>query len=101
MAATTTKLRAFIWEARTRTGDVKKGVMEADSEEAVHNKLKMQQLSPTLVKKQPKQLTLPSIGTGVNPGGEEPGETHDVVGLDPGADGGKRQLHRLRLHHGW
>ncbi len=71
MAATTTKLKAFIWEARTRTGDVKKGVMEADSEEAVHNKLKMQQLSPTLVKKQPRQITLPTIGTGV--------KTNDIV----------------------
>jgi type IV pilus assembly protein PilC len=62
MAATT---KAFIWEARTRTGDVKKGVMEAENEEAVHSKLKMQQLSPVMVKKQPYQITLPSIGTGV------------------------------------
>jgi type IV pilus assembly protein PilC len=62
MAATT---KAFIWEARTRTGDVKKGVMEAENEEAVHSKLKMQQLSPVKVKKQPYQITLPSIGTGV------------------------------------
>jgi type IV pilus assembly protein PilC len=62
MAATT---KAFIWEARTRTGDVKKGVMEAENEEAVHSKLKMQQLSPVMVKKQPFQITLPSIGTGV------------------------------------
>jgi type IV pilus assembly protein PilC len=59
------KTKAFIWEARARTGEVKKGVMEAESEEAVHNKLKMQQLSPVLVKKQPIQLTLPTIGTGV------------------------------------
>jgi type IV pilus assembly protein PilC len=63
MAAAT---KAFIWEARTRTGEVKKGVMEADSEEAVHNKLKMQQLSVVSVKKQPMQITLPTIGTGVN-----------------------------------
>jgi type IV pilus assembly protein PilC len=59
------QLKAFIWEARTRNGDLKKGVMEADSEEAVHNKLKMQQLSPVVVKKQPIQITLPTIGTGV------------------------------------
>ncbi|MGD0836952.1 MAG: type II secretion system F family protein [Polyangia bacterium] len=64
MAATAT--RAFIWEARTRTGDIKKGVMEAESEEAVHSKLKLQQLSPVLVKKQPIQITLPTIGTGVS-----------------------------------
>ena len=65
------KPKAFIWEARTRTGDVKKGVMEAETEEAVHNKLKMQQLSPVMVKKQPRQITLPSIGTGV--------KTNDIV----------------------
>jgi type IV pilus assembly protein PilC len=60
------QMKAFIWEARTRTGDVKKGVMEAETEEAVHNKLKMQQLSPVTVKKQPRQITLPTIGTGVS-----------------------------------
>jgi type IV pilus assembly protein PilC len=59
------QLTAFIWEARTRTGDVKKGVMEAESEEAVHNKLKLQQLQPVVVKKQPKQLSI-NIGTGVS-----------------------------------
>jgi type IV pilus assembly protein PilC len=68
MAATT---KAFVWEARTRTGDVKKGVMEAENEEAVHSKLKMQQLSPVMVKKQPMQITLPTIGTGV--------KTNDIV----------------------
>ena len=65
------KTKAFMWEARTRSGDVKKGVMEAESEEAVHNKLKLQQLSPVMVKKQPYQITLPTIGTGV--------KTKDIV----------------------
>jgi type IV pilus assembly protein PilC len=59
------QLTAFIWEARTRTGDVKKGVMEAENEEAVHNKLKLQQLQPVVVKKQPRQFTI-NIGTGVS-----------------------------------
>ena len=59
------QLTAFLWEARTRTGDVKKGVMEAENEEAVHSKLKLQQLQPVAVKKQPRQLSL-NIGTGVN-----------------------------------
>jgi type IV pilus assembly protein PilC len=57
----------YMWEARTRTGETKKGVMEADSEEAVHNKLKLQLMQPVSVKKQPKQLSL-SIGTGVKTG---------------------------------
>lgn len=65
------QLKAFIWEARTRNGDLKKGVMEAESEEAVHNKLKNQQLSPVVVKKQPIQINLPTIGTGV--------KTNDIV----------------------
>lgn len=60
------QLTAYVWEARTRTGDVKKGVMEAENEEAVHNKLKLQQLQPTVVKKQPRQLALPSFGKGVS-----------------------------------
>jgi type IV pilus assembly protein PilC len=55
---------AYVWEARARNGDIKKGVMEADSEEAVHEKLTMQLLSPLLVKKQPRQLSI-SFGTGV------------------------------------
>ncbi len=63
-------MAAYVWEARARNGDTKKGVMEADSEEAVHEKLQMQMLSPLSVKKQAKQLNL-SFGTGV--------KTTDVV----------------------
>ncbi|MEA2698986.1 MAG: type pilus assembly protein PilC, partial [Myxococcales bacterium] len=63
-------MAAYVWEARARNGDTKKGVMEADSEEAVHEKLQMQMLSPLSVKKQGKQLSL-SFGTGV--------KTTDVV----------------------
>jgi type IV pilus assembly protein PilC len=58
------KQTAYMWEARARTGETKKGVMEAESEEAVHNRLKLQLLQPILVKKQPKQLSF-SFGTGV------------------------------------
>jgi len=61
---------AYVWEARARNGDVKKGVMEGASEEAVAEKLQMQMLAPLSVKKQPKQLSL-SFGTGV--------KTTDVV----------------------
>jgi type IV pilus assembly protein PilC len=61
---------AYLWEARAKNGDVKKGVMEADSEEAVHNKLKLQLLSPIEVKKQPKQLSI-RLGSGV--------KTDDIV----------------------
>src|SRR5688572_29435779 len=61
---------AYLWEARARNGDVKKGVMEADSEEAVINRLKLQLLSQVAVKKQPRQIEI-RIGSGV--------KTNDIV----------------------
>src|SRR3954468_8181841 len=41
----------FTWEARGRTGEVRKGVMEAENEDAVNNRLRQQQLAPVKVKK--------------------------------------------------
>jgi type IV pilus assembly protein PilC len=63
-------LTPFLWEARARNGEIKKGVMEAESEELVHQRLKLQLLSPVSVKKQPKQYEI-KIGTGV--------KTEDIV----------------------
>src|SRR5215469_11015767 len=54
----------FVWEARARTGEVRKGSMEAESEDAVNQRLRAQQLQPTRVKKKAKAVTL-QIGTGV------------------------------------
>jgi type IV pilus assembly protein PilC len=54
----------FVWEARGRTGEVRKGSMEAESEDAVNQRLRAQQLQPTKVKKKPKELSF-QIGTGV------------------------------------
>jgi type IV pilus assembly protein PilC len=54
----------FVWEARARTGEVRKGSMEAESEDAVHQRLRAQQLQPTRVRKKPKAVTF-QIGTGV------------------------------------
>ena len=54
----------FVWEARARTGEVRKGSMEAESEDAVNQRLRAQQLQPTRVKKKPKAVSL-QIGTGV------------------------------------
>src|ERR1043165_624001 len=48
----------FTWEARARTGEVRKGVMEADSEDAVTNKLRQQQLNPVKVKKKSALLNM-------------------------------------------
>jgi len=63
-------MTAFMWEARARNGETKKGVMEAEDPEAVEQRLKTQLLIPLSVRKQPKELTLP-FGTGV--------KTTDVV----------------------
>jgi type IV pilus assembly protein PilC len=53
----------FAWEARGRTGELQKGVMDAPNESTVQARLRAQQLSPTKVK---KQLSLGfTLGTGV------------------------------------
>ena len=59
---------AFVWEARTRAGEVKSGTMVADTIEAVQQRLRQQSLQPQSVKKQPMQLQLklPQFGSGVH-----------------------------------
>jgi type IV pilus assembly protein PilC len=54
----------FVWEARARTGEVRKGSMEAASEDAVNERLRSQQLQPTKVKKKGRELSF-QLGTGV------------------------------------
>src|SRR6185369_8791123 len=54
----------FTWEARGRTGEVRKGVMEAENEEAVNNKLRQQQLNPVKVKKKSAFASI-QFGSGV------------------------------------
>ncbi|MCC7536572.1 MAG: type II secretion system F family protein [Deltaproteobacteria bacterium] len=53
----------FVWEAKARTGEVRKGTMEAENEAAVQNRLRAQQLNPIKVSKKGKPFT---IGTGVS-----------------------------------
>jgi type IV pilus assembly protein PilC len=56
----------FVWEAKGRAGDVKKGVMEAENEAAVQNRLRSQQLNPTKVKlKAASRFKLPEFGGSV------------------------------------
>jgi type IV pilus assembly protein PilC len=54
----------FTWEARARSGEVRKGVMEADNEDAVNNRLRQQQLNPVKVKKKSALLNM-QFGSGV------------------------------------
>lgn len=58
-------MQEWVWEARTRAGEVRKGVMEADSELSVQNRLKAQNLTPTRVKKKPKEISI-SFGSPVS-----------------------------------
>jgi len=46
----------FAWEARGRAGEVKKGVMEAETADAVQNRLRAQNLSPVKVKKKGREF---------------------------------------------
>ena len=54
----------FAWEARGKTGEIRKGVMEAETENTVQTRLRAQQLNPTKVKKKSKGANF-QIGTGV------------------------------------
>jgi type IV pilus assembly protein PilC len=60
----------FVYEARTRGGEVRQGTIEAENEEAVTAKLRQQNLNPTNVKKKPKEFSF-KFGSGV--------ETKDLV----------------------
>lgn len=44
-------MATFAWEAKARSGEVRRGTMEADTADAVQNRLRAQQLNPTKVRK--------------------------------------------------
>ncbi len=48
----------WAWEARARTGEIRKGVMDADDKEAVNQKLRAQNLNPVKVRKKGVPLRL-------------------------------------------
>ncbi|HTS82439.1 MAG TPA: type II secretion system F family protein [Myxococcaceae bacterium] len=60
------KPKQWLWEAKTRAGEVKKGEMEALDATAVDTRLKALGLSPVKVKKKPLEISLPSFGGGVS-----------------------------------
>ncbi len=55
----------FVYEARSRSGETRKGVMEAENAEAVETRLKAQNLSPVKVKKKPMEIHI-SFGSPVS-----------------------------------
>jgi type IV pilus assembly protein PilC len=56
----------WVWEARDPAGEVRKGQMEADDEQAVQTRLRQQRLMPTKVKKKGRSLSSFSLGSGVS-----------------------------------
>ena len=56
----------FQWEATTRQGEPRKGVLEAADAEAVETRLRNEGFIIKKVKRQPKEITI-KFGTGVNP----------------------------------
>ncbi|MBK6461328.1 MAG: type II secretion system F family protein [Myxococcales bacterium] len=55
----------FVWEARGRAGDLRRGTMEAEDESVVNTRLRAQQLMPTKVKKKSASINF-SFGSGVS-----------------------------------
>jgi type IV pilus assembly protein PilC len=55
----------FAWEGRTRGGELRKGTMEAPSEDIASARLRADQISPTKVKKKAKGFDF-SLGSGVS-----------------------------------
>lgn len=48
----------FVWEAKTRIGEMKRGEMEADTREIVTQRLRSQQLQVSKVKKKPADINI-------------------------------------------
>src|SRR3954454_9673451 len=63
-AAAQTKLPVWVWEGKTKSGEVKKGEVEAADEASVQQRLRAMALSNVKIKKKPMQLRikLPGIG---------------------------------------
>ncbi|MCB9709159.1 MAG: type II secretion system F family protein [Myxococcales bacterium] len=55
----------FVYEAKTRTGEMRKGVMEAETPAAVEARLRAQNFSPVKVKKKPRAINF-SFGSPVS-----------------------------------
>jgi len=54
----------FAWEARTRGGEVRRGVMSAETSDLVEQRLRQQQLTPVAVKRKAQALKI-QLGTGI------------------------------------
>ncbi|MCU0672187.1 MAG: type II secretion system F family protein [Myxococcota bacterium] len=55
----------WVWEAKGRNGETRKGIMEAENADLVQSRLRAQQLNPVKVKKKPKEINI-TIGAPVS-----------------------------------
>jgi len=55
----------FIWEAKTKAGELRSGTSTAASEDVITDRLRAQGMTITRVKRKPLELSMPSFGTGV------------------------------------
>ncbi len=65
LKTTPKKPRVWVWQARTKTGEVKRGEMEALDGSTVETRIRALGLAPLKVKKKPADLHLPQLGSGV------------------------------------
>ncbi|KFE59553.1 Type IV fimbrial assembly protein PilC [Hyalangium minutum] len=64
-ASSAKKVTLWLWEAKSKSGEVKKGEMEAGDAEAVNARLKSLGLNPVKVKKKPLEINIPGLAGGV------------------------------------
>jgi type IV pilus assembly protein PilC len=57
-------MATYAWEGRLRSGEIKKGTIEAESEEAALQRLRLDQINVTKIKKAAAALKLPKFGKG-------------------------------------
>src|SRR3954470_18214836 len=60
-APTVQKIPVWVWEGKTKSGEVKKGEVEASDEAAVQQRLRAMALTNVKIKKKPISINLPKI----------------------------------------
>jgi len=66
LKTTPKKPHVWVWQARTKAGEVKRGEMEALDGSTVETRIRALGLAPIKVKKKPVEIHLPQIGSGVS-----------------------------------
>lgn len=59
-------MATFTWEGKTRAGELRNGVLDANSAEEAMQKVKAQGITPSKVKKKALAIKMPTLGTGVS-----------------------------------